>query len=665
MAIAQMAKIIIVSHHSQASELLEALQREGICHILNADEAIVSRDFHDIGASAERPKDIEGMLSRLGKSIAFLGKYAQVQKGLASALSPRTVIDEQSYNKVVSDRKIQNTIEKCEHLEVSMEKTKGEIENLQSTLEMLRPWSSLETPVEEIGQLSQASCWAGLIPNQHYEQIEEKLGELGAEIQQIGPAGNRQACLIACLKEQTDEVQKSLRSAEFEPVNFESMTGTSSELISEHSKKLKNAQSELNNHTEQAAALSENLLNLHILYDHHQNLLSREQTKGTAPATESTVLLEGWVKKRDFSRLQKLVSSFDASNLMEIEPAEDENVPVEIENTTYVRPFESITRLYGMPEYSNLDPTIFLAPFFALFFALCLTDAAYGIIMIALVAWLSRKMQGDKKMMRMFIICSAITVVAGALTGGWFGDAVQVFLPALTPLRAKMMWFDPLESPMTFFVLSLTLGYFQVIFGICVALWHNLKQRQYVAAVFDQITWLIMLNSLVVFGLGKAGVLPAALGSVFGPLAAIPAIAIVLGSEREGGWGQRLGMGGYNLFSTVFFVGDILSYARLMALGMVTAGFGMAINVIVKMVAQIPVPVLGIVLAAIIFIGGHLFNLGMSMLSAFVHTLRLQFVEFFPKFFVGGGRDFVPLAKKYKHIYISEQQASAHQFAEK
>jgi V/A-type H+-transporting ATPase subunit I len=437
------------------------------------------------------------------------------------------------------------------------------------------------------------------------------------------------------------------------------MRGTVTELISEHRKKLRQANSRLQSCTEQASALSENLLKLEILHDHYENLLNREQAKDAAPATEHTVLLEGWVRTKNFARLEKIVTRFGASSLTKVEPGEDENVPVEIENTAYVRPFESITRLYGMPEYSNVDPTIFLAPFFALFFALCLTDAAYGIIMIGLIVWLGRKMQGDKKMMRMFTICSVVTVFAGALTGGWFGNAIQTFILG-DPNKSIALWFDPIQKPMNFFILSLALGYFQVIFGICVALAHNLKRQDYVAAIFDQVTWLVMLNSLAVFGLSKAGVLPSVLCSIFGPLAAISALAIFLGSEREGGWGQRLGMGGYNLFSTVFFVGDILSYARLMALGMVTAGFGMAINVIVGMVAKIPIPILGVVLAAIIFVGGHLFNLGMSMLSAFVHTLRLQFVEFFPKFFVGGGREFVPLAKKYKHIYISEQQSNAH-----
>ena len=308
MAVAQMAKVIIVSHRTQASELLEALQREGICHILNADEAMVSKDFPELGASAERPKDIEALLSRLEKSITFLKNYAQAKKGLASVFSPRTVIDEQSYNNVVSDKEILNIVDACEQIDTSIEKTKSEIENLYGTLEMLSPWSSLETLVEEIGQLRQTICWAGLLPIQQFEQIEENLSELGSAIQQIGTTTDRHACLVVSLKANTDEVQKMLRAFEFEPVNFETMTGTVTELISEHRKKLDEAGNQLQKQTDEAVMLSENLLKLQIIYDHYQNLLSRERTKDTAPVTEATVLLEGWVKQRDFSRLEKIVS---------------------------------------------------------------------------------------------------------------------------------------------------------------------------------------------------------------------------------------------------------------------------------------------------------------------------------------------------------------------
>ena len=650
MAIAQMAKIIIASHRSQASELLEALQREGICHILNADEAILSRDFPDIGASAERPKDIEGMLSRLQKGIVFLGKYAQARKGLASMLSPRTVINEQSYDKVVSDRKIQKTIEKCERLEASMEKTRSEIENLKSTLEMLGPWTSLETPVEEIGQLIQAICWAGLIQNQYYEQIEEKLGELGAAIQKIGPAGNRQACLIACLKEQTDEVQKSLRSAEFEPVNFESMTGTAAELISEHSEKLDQARSKLQKHTEEAAALSENLLNLEILYDHYHNLLNREQTRDTAPATECTVLLEGWVKKKDFPRLEKLVSGFDASSLTEIELAKGEEVPVEIENERIIKPFEMITRLYGMPHYLNVDPTIFLAPFFGMFFGICLGDAGYGLVVILAAAWFVRKLQGDKKLVLVLGLSSIFAVIFGALTGSWFGDAIVNFAPGLEPIRKRLMWFDPFEKPMTLLGLSVALGYIQIMTGLLIALCHNLKRKDFIAVLCDQCTWLVMLNCIVLFGMGKAGVVPPSTGRICGLIVPIPAVTIFLFSCREGGWGTRIGMGAYNLFSSIFFLGDVLSYLRLMGLCMVGAGLGMAMNLMAKMAMDIPF--IGIVIAIVVFVIGHGFNLVLAVLGAFVHTMRLQFVEFFPKFLVSGGKTFEPLNKEYKHIYI-------------
>ena len=163
-------------------------------------------------------------------------------------------------------------------------------------------------------------------------------------------------------------------------------------------------------------------------------------------------------------------------------------------------------------------------------------------------------------------------------------------------------------------------------------------------------TWLVMLNSIVILGASKFGVVPTQVGSFFGKLALVPAGAIFLFSHREGGWAGRIGMGAYNLFSAIFYRGDVLSYLRLMALVMVTEGLAMAINVIAQI--AIDIPFIGFIIMIMILIGGHGFNLALSALSAFVHTLRLQYVEFFPKFLVGGGRSFTPLSKEYKHIYM-------------
>jgi V/A-type H+-transporting ATPase subunit I len=316
-----------------------------------------------------------------------------------------------------------------------------------------------------------------------------------------------------------------------------------------------------------------------------------------------------------------------------------------------------ITRLYGMPQHSELDPTLLLAPFFAVFFALCLTDAGYGLIIIGFAAYLLKKMQGDKKMMRLLIICSVTTLGAGAMTGGWFGDAAQQLAKNfgwtwLADARLAVMWFDPLEEPMVFFKLAIGLGYFQIMVGLFAAFVHNLMKKDVIAAVCDQLSWIVMLNSIVLFGAGKMGVLPPSFEAIFGKVALVPAAVILLFSQREGGIGARLGMGAYNLFSTIFYMGDVLSYLRLMALGMVTGGLGMAFNVMAKTASEIPY--IGIGMAIVVLLVGHLFNTAISGLSAFVHTIRLQFVEFFPKFMAGGGRQFQPLSNKYKHVYLKE-----------
>jgi V/A-type H+-transporting ATPase subunit I len=624
MAICKMTKVMIVSHRSEAAALLEALQQEGIVEILDAQRAMITKEWPELHTEVRRPKDLEERVTRLQKAIGFLKPRSATK---TSALRPRAQIDWRRYSQVVSGPRALELLDQAERTASELDKLDTEIENLRGRLEWLRPWRAFSIPVEQLYSLHQAACLTGLVADQQLPVVTEALTAMGAVIESVGRDRAHQACVIVCMKEQQAEAHKILRAADFEPVSFEGMRGTTAELIEQNRSRLADLEQGRHDADRRARELSSEVLSLQILFDHDRNLLGREKIRASSPATEQVVLLEGWVKVRDFPRLQKRIGQFTASSVEPMEIAAGEEVPVEIENPALIRPFESITRLYGMPQTSSVDPTAFLAPFFALFYGLCMCDVGYGLITMAFLWFLLRKMQGGKMFLWLFMISSVLTVVAGLL-------------------------FDPMAEPLKLFGLSLALGYIQIIFGIFIAFMNNLLRKQFVAAVCDQLTWLVLLNSIMAIAFSKVGVLPGWVASVCGFVVIVPAVMILLFSVREGSWGGRLGMGTYQLFSTVFYVGDILSYGRLMALCMVGSGFGMAINVITKQLMGVPYA--GYFLAAIVFVVGHLFNVGMSSLGAFVHSLRLQFIEFFSKFLAGGGRDFVPLKTNYSQILITD-----------
>lgn len=657
MAIAPMEKILIVAHRSQAAALLEALQEAELVHLLDAAQAMVSKEWPELQTEFRRPKDLEELLGRLEKAIAFLEAHAQDPSG-TSLFSPRVEIDAATFSRILSGREAMDLLDQTEKTQKQLEGLGAELEETTEQLQRLLPWRNLSCPLEDLASFSSVQAFVGMIPEQNLSGLQESLEELSCTLEVVGEADTRKACVIFALAAQAAEVQKLLRSSEFEAAHLEGLKGTAAERIEPCRRRLQEIDQEIEQIRRQAAELARRRLELKVLCDYYSTLLERKTALAAAPATEQTLFLEGWTKRKDYPRVEEIVRRFEACDVTILIPMEGEEPPVEIENPPGVRPFESITRLYGMPAPSDPDPTVYLAPFFAVFFGLCMTDAAYGLILLGLLGWLLRKLRGDKKFVWMMLVCSVTTILAGALTGGWCGDAVQQFVPKLDGLRRSMMWFDPMEKPMHFFALSLGLGYVQIIAGVAIAFFHKLRRGQFQSAVFDHLSWLVWLNCLAVFGLSRAGLFPSSLkgvGAAAGIAALVPALMIVLFSEREGGLGYRIGMGCYNLFSTVFYIGDILSYIRLMALGISSAGFGMAINVIAIQMKEM-IPYVGWLVGALIFVGGHLFNVANSALSSFVHSMRLQFVEFFTKFLAGGGKDFRPLRKQYRHVMVRNEQ---------
>ncbi|MEI6631345.1 MAG: V-type ATPase 116kDa subunit family protein, partial [bacterium] len=358
------------------------------------------------------------------------------------------------------------------------------------------------------------------------------------------------------------------------------------------------------------------------------------------------------------------------------EPGLGEEPPVELENNRLIEPFEFITKIYGFPKYSEIDPTPYLAPFFFLYFGLCVSDVGYGFI-LALTSWLVLKKfkMGPQGMrfFRLFLFCGISTIMVGAVTGSWFGNLPDLlaensaaFLP-FKHFKDSLILLDPMKEPTKLLGIALSLGIIQVWFGNIVAVIGNIKNRRYLDIFLDQLPMLTFLFGLTGMALVFLKLLGPERVAVFRYTGLVAAIALVLTQGRaEKGWGSKLFYGMYNLYSALSgYLSDILSYSRLWALGLVTGVMANTINLISVQFSQIFLSVIPFVskvaflrvifsslILAGIFVVGHLVSFLMNLLGAFVHPLRLQFVEFFSKFFKSGGHAFRPFKVETKYINI-------------
>lgn len=344
--------------------------------------------------------------------------------------------------------------------------------------------------------------------------------------------------------------------------------------------------------------------------------------------------LQGWVLAEEKATLQRAVP--DAYIVLE-QPVEDEEPPVQPSNPTWLRPFEMLTELYSLPKYKDLDPTFIVAPLFLLYAGFMLTDFVYGfglVLLGAIMYILFRKVPGGTRDISISIFLIGIfAMLFGVLTGSYLGDAPQYFFGI--PTADLAIWEDPLANPMYFLIFSLIIGGAHLNIGLLLGALEDYRKNDWRTLLAERGTWwLLQVVVVAVILLQGAPTL----------LMLLPIIILLLWILYFHGLLGILGATG--------FMGDVISYSRLFALALSTAGIAMTVNLLANMLVD--VPYVGFLLAALIFLAGHLFSFAMNALGSFVHSIRLQFVEFFGKFYEGGGERFQPF--KEERVYTEARE---------
>lgn len=397
---------------------------------------------------------------------------------------------------------------------------------------------------------------------------------------------------------------------------------------------------------------SEHLEDLRIKHDVLDWEVGCEQVIATAKSTSSVAVLKGWIKEPYIAVTKNRLKKEGLSVEVEVlENDEHEDPPVEIENSKFIRPFEFVTRLYGLPGHKDLDPTLFLAGFFFIFFGLSLTDVGYGVFLMfvaLLMIFYFKLAKHIKQFSYLLFLMGLGSTLVGLLFGGYFGIDPKL-LPS--PLQA-LQQFDPISNPLPVFYLALGLGVVQVMFGMVLKIVSDIKNGKMLDGVLDQVPWLSLFVVIILYGSATLDLMFSGYVLQFEYLIYGSLVSIVLTSGRRGkSIIQKIQYSLLSLYQSINYFSDILSYSRLLALGLATTALAFAVNLIAEMVYE-AVPYVGAVFALMVLIIGHTFTLAVNTLGAFIHSARLQFVEFFGKFVTSSGRVFKPLMRREEYVSI-------------
>ncbi len=670
MAIDSIKKIKIAVHKRYKLALLNHIYNLEMVHIDNV-EGLKQLDSNPVLEEIEKDdrEKYKKRLQRINSALSFLSRYQKPESLIQSFFPSKIFIDKETLEEIKDGFNMDVYVHDILKISEEEARLKREQSQLETLIHELNPFLFIKDKIGDIGDTASTRVKTGLISKQDFLKFSEKANEFLPLAFQYNEYNPKDVFIyLVYHKKIENEINELFSSFSFIEHAFSNqLKNTPEKEYSMINNKLKKIKDRLGKLYENGQRLAKDSDKLKVFYDLITRNLDIYVIQDSIKGTKTAVFINGWIREKDIPAFQKSVERYKEMHIDYSEPEADQDIPVSLTTLKIFKPFQMVLKLYALPRFFEVDPTFILAPFFALFFALCLTDAGYGLILVllSLLLYKSRKVEkGSELLFKLMIFSGILTVIAGILTGGFLGYSLRGIpvLDRLILLDLNSESSDSAEPPsITFLKIALLLGIIHVIAGIAIRGYMKIREKKLFSAIVDEANQILLIifgsiyvgNFLSFINIDKDSMLLTVAG--YGMLVTSVIFILFIGRELK----KPIPVVGKGLFEYYSFFsgtfGDVLSYARLMALGMATGVTAKSVGMISGMVFDIKI--IGPIIGILIFIVGHLFMMIINALGSFIHTARLQYLEFFTKFYEGGGREFKPFKHNKKYIIFENDVA--------